>query len=190
MLRRHDLHKDICTPDIDPDDHICYITALCRLSHAHLGSYGNRRPRGGAGTHQNGRKRRPTTGCCMRPHRPYGLSARYTTWARSRPPLPLAAGHAARQADLLCLEEVFCAHGHARDRPDRSAVHIGQHERWQGTGMTRQRAQHTMVQGRRRGLAHTREVSLEYELGRVQKERRSEVERASDAEKTYDRIPT
>ena len=40
-------HMDTCTPDIDPDDHICYITALCRLSHAHLGSYGNRRSRGG-----------------------------------------------------------------------------------------------------------------------------------------------
>ena len=47
MLRRHDLHMDTCTPDIDPDDHTCYIRALCALSHAHLGSYGNRRPRGG-----------------------------------------------------------------------------------------------------------------------------------------------
>ena len=47
-----------------------------------------------------------------------------------------------------------------------------------------------MVQGRPRGLVHTKEVSLEYELGRVQKDRRSEVERVSDAEKTDDRIPT
>ena len=47
-----------------------------------------------------------------------------------------------------------------------------------------------MVQGRRRGLVHTKEISLEYELGRVQKERRSEAERVSDAEKTDDKIPT
>lgn len=40
-----------------------------------------------------------------------------------------------------------------------------------------------MVQGRRRGLVHTKEVSLEYEFGRVQKERGGEVERVSDAEK-------
>jgi hypothetical protein len=40
-------HMDTCTPDIEPDDHTCYIRALCALSHAHLGSDGNRRPRGG-----------------------------------------------------------------------------------------------------------------------------------------------
>jgi hypothetical protein len=45
-----------------------------------------------------------------------------------------------------------------------------------------------MVQGRRRGLVHTKEVSLEYELGRVQKERGREVDRVSDAEKTDDRV--
>jgi hypothetical protein len=32
-------------------------------------------------------------------------------------------------------------------------------------------------------LVHTKEVSLEYEMGRVQKERGGEVERVSDAEK-------
>ena len=47
-----------------------------------------------------------------------------------------------------------------------------------------------MVQGRRRGSAHTKEISLEYGLDRVQKERGSEIDRVSDAEKTDDRIPT
>jgi hypothetical protein len=37
-------------------------------------------------------------------------------------------------------------------------------------------------------LVHTKEVSLEYELGRVQKERGREVDRVSDAEKTDDRV--
>ena len=46
-----------------------------------------------------------------------------------------------------------------------------------------------MVQGRRRGLVHTKEVSLDYGLNRVQKERGREVDRVSDAEKVNDRIP-
>ena len=112
-----------------------------------------------AGAHQNGRKRRPTTGCCMRPHK---ASLHDTPPARSRPPLPLAAGHAARQADLLYLEEVFCAHGHARDRPDRSAVHTGQQQRWQQIRTKRQGARHTMVQGRRRGLVHIKYLSMDW----------------------------
>ena len=103
--------------------------------------------------------------------------------ARSRLPLALTAGRAARQADLWHLEEVYCAHGHARDQRDRSRVHPGEQQWCVQRSTTRQATQDTMAQGRRRGLARTREVSLEYELGRKEKERTSEVARSSKAEK-------
>ena len=95
----------------------------------------------------------PAAGCCMPLYQ--GLQ-RDAPLARSRLPLPPAAGRPAWQADLWHLEEVLCAQGHAQDRPDRSTVHPGDQQRWPRGRKRRQAARYAMARGRRRGLARTR----------------------------------
>ena len=169
-----------CTPDIDLDGHTYHVTTPSAQHHPCLRPYGNRWPSGGA-WHASERSDTPPDDRML--HGPEQGLHRFARRERPRPTLPLAAGRAARQADLLHIEEVFCAHGHARDLRDRSRVHLGEQQWCARRSTTRPARQDSMAQGQRRGLARTSKVFLEYDMNRKQKERTSEVVRSSEAEK-------